>query len=81
LKQSLTRQHEIQIVIRLHVECLQHLIQHFAVLRGDAHSHIELAGLFAQFANHRAELNGLRPGTENQKDLVHKGTLLNGRTP
>jgi hypothetical protein len=42
------------------------------MLRGDAHSDIESAGMFAQTANHRAELDRLRPGTEDQQDLVHQ---------
>ena len=42
LRQGLRRSHQIQIVIRLHLEDRQHLIQHGAMLGGDADLHLEL---------------------------------------
>jgi len=71
LEQRLARQHQVQIVIRLYMEGLQNLIQHLPMLRGDADLHVEPAGVFAQAANHRAELNRLRPGAEDQQNFVH----------
>jgi hypothetical protein len=71
LEQSLTRQHEIQVVVRFHFESLEHLVQHSAMLRSDAHLDIELCGRLAKAASHGAELYRFRPCTEDQKDLVH----------
>jgi hypothetical protein len=53
-------------------------------MRGDADLYVELARVFAQAANHRAELNRLRPGTEDQQNFVHpdlkpKKELAGGR--
>lgn len=66
MEQRLARQHEIEIVIRRDLKGLKNLIQHLAVLRGDAHLHVKFAGALAQATNHRAELDRLRPGTEDQ---------------
>jgi hypothetical protein len=59
-------------MIRLYFKSLQDLVQHLAMLSGDAHFDVEFVGMFAQAANYRAELDRLRPGTEDQQDLVHQ---------
>jgi len=59
-------------MVGLDMEGLEDLIQHLAMLSRDAYAHIEFVGMFAQAENHRAELNRLRPGTEDQQDFVHQ---------
>jgi hypothetical protein len=81
LEQRLSRQHQIQIVVGLNLKRVQNLIQHLAMLRGDADLHVELAGVFAQTANHRAELNRLRPGAEDQQNFVHLDLNLRKNLP
>jgi hypothetical protein len=66
LKQRLAGEHEIQIVIGLDLESLEHLIEHSAMLRSDTNADIEASGIFAKAANHRTELDRLRPGAEDQ---------------
>ena len=44
LEQRLARQHQVEVVIGMDVERLQHLVQHRAMLRRDAHFDIEAGG-------------------------------------
>ena len=41
LEQCLAGQHQVQIVIRVDLESLQNLVEHLAMLRGDADLHVE----------------------------------------
>ena len=69
LKQRLVRQHDVQIVIRHDLKRLQHLVQQCAVLRGDAHPDRKF-GTLPEMEHHRAQLDGLRPGPEDEQDYV-----------
>ena len=70
LGQGLTGSHQVQIVIRGHFERLQHLVEHGAVLGGDADTHFQ-PGRGPHVANHRAEFDGFRPRAEDEQDPLH----------
>src|SRR5260370_19763774 len=76
LEQRLARQHEVQIVMGFDVESLEHLVEHLAMLRRDQNADVEAGGMFAKTANHRTELDRLRPGAEDQQDYVHPRVCL-----
>ena len=37
-RQRLTRLHDVQVIIRLNIENIEHLIEHLTVLRGNTHN-------------------------------------------
>ena len=51
LRQRLAGLHQVEIVIGDDVEDGQHLIEHLAVLRGDAHANVERAAVGAQIVH------------------------------
>jgi hypothetical protein len=71
LRQRLSRLHQVEIVVGRDAEDLQYLIEHLAMLRGDAAFHLEFGRTGAQMEQHRAELDGFRPRAEDQKYLGH----------
>ena len=71
LRQRLAWLHQVQVVVRLDAESVQHLVQHLPVLRGDAAFHLEIARPLAQMEQDGAEFDGFRPGTEYQENFGH----------
>ena len=59
--------HHVQVEIGRHLEGLQHLVQHAAMLRGDADLDRELAGALPHVEQHRAELDGFRARAEDEQ--------------
>ena len=70
IKQRLARLHDGNIVFRLHMERLQHLIQHLPVLAGHAADGLDAAAP-AQLLHQRAHLDRFGSGPEHQHDLFH----------
>jgi len=70
LGESLPGLHQVQVVIRRDSEGGQYLIQHGAVLRGDADAHIKLPAL-PQVQQHRTELDGFGACAEHEENLTH----------
>ena len=69
VKQGLALLHDCQVIVRLHVEGVQHLLQHALVLSCDAHQGFNiLPGL--QFLDQGTHLDCFRPGAENQHNLL-----------
>jgi hypothetical protein len=50
----------------LDVEDFEHLIEQAAMLSSDANADVKARRVFAKAANHRTELDRLRPGAEDQ---------------
>ena len=69
LRQRLPGLHQVQVVIRRHIECRQHLIQHRAMLRRHTDAHLKPRAL-PQVQQHRAELDGFGPRAEDKEDLM-----------
>ena len=63
----LVRTHHIEVMIGADLKCGQHLIEHAAMLRGDANPHGEFLRAGAEAANDRAELDRFRPGSKNEE--------------
>ena len=63
--QRLAAGHNIQVVVRLNAEKLQHLVQHFAMLGGNSHNGLNIFGIFAHLQYQRTHFNRFRAGTEN----------------
>ena len=66
--------HQVQVRIRGDSEDLQHLIEHLAMLAGDTDVRLEFRMLL-QFQHQGTELDGLRPGTEDERDLLHESVV------
>ena len=66
----LPRLHDRQVVVRSHVEGAQHLVEHLAVLAGDAHDRLELVRTGLELVHERAHLDGLRPRAEDEQDFL-----------
>jgi hypothetical protein len=71
LKQSLARQHDIQVDIWLYIESLQDLIQQTAVLRRDTDPDVELRSVLSEMKDNRTEFDCFRSGAENKKETPH----------
>ena len=69
--QGLAVLHDVQIMIGLDLECLQHAVQHLSVLGADADDALQLGMLFDR-VDDRCHLDGLRPGAENTHDFIHE---------
>ena len=70
LEQGLAGEHQVEVMVRGDVERGENLIEHLAVLAGDADADGEL--LLAQVQDDRAEFNGLRAGAEDDQDFAHR---------
>ena len=57
--------HYVEVVVRGDLEDAQHLVQHLAVLAGDAHYSLELFRVFLELLYQGAHLDCLRPGSKN----------------
>ena len=71
LRQRLSRLHQIQIVVWDDFEHRQHLIEHLAMLGGDADANVERVVVGAQIVHQRAKFDGLRTGAEDETDFMH----------
>lgn len=71
-RERLARLHDVQVVIRLDAEDIEHLIEHFTVLCGNADDGLGVLVLF-QCVYERRHLDGLRAGAENghNLDFIH----------
>ena len=65
--------HDIQVIIRLHIEDAQHLIQHLPMLPSHAHDRLKFLRILLELFHQRAHLNGLRAGSENEHYCFHYG--------
>ena len=63
--------HDIQIIIRLHIENCQHLVQHFPMLPRHAHNRLERLRILLERLHQRTHLNRLRPRSKHQHYLFH----------
>ena len=63
--------HHVQVVVRLDLEQVEHLVEHLAVLAGDADPRDELVGAPLELLDHRSELDRLRARAEDRQDLDH----------
>lgn len=72
-RQRLTRLHDVQVIIRLNIENIEHLIEHLTVLRGNTHNGFSVFILLER-VHQRRHLNGLRAGAENRHylDFIHR---------
>src|SRR5690606_30540433 len=72
LLRALPGTHQVEIVVRLDIESLQHLVEHLPVLPGHRHAQVE-AGVAAELFYHRRHFNRLRPGAEHGQtaDRIH----------
>ena len=70
--QVLTLLHDVQVIIRIHSENLQHLIQHLPMLPRYADYCLECFRMLLELLDQRAHLNGLRAGSENKHYLLHR---------
>ena len=73
LGKGLTGAHDVKVLVRDHIECAQDLIEHPAMLRGDANTHGEFIRPRPHVPDYRAELDGLGAGTENEENLGQHG--------
>jgi hypothetical protein len=71
VEQILPRPHDVQIVIGTDMEQVQHLVEHLAVLGGDADQALKPAGMSFQLLDDRRHLDRLGAGTEYGDDLFH----------
>ena len=71
LRQRLIRCHEVQVIIGRDVEAREDLVEHRAMLGGDTDARLELFAGKPQAPDHRAQLDCLGPGPENEEDRFH----------
>ena len=60
--------HDVQVVIRPDTEAVHDGVEHFPVLRRDAHDALDL-GVLLQFEYERRHFDRFRPGAENGHDF------------
>lgn len=70
VEQRLSRLHDRQVVVGSHVEDVQHLVEHLAVLAGHGDDGLELIRTCLQLVSERAHLDGLRAGAEDEHYLI-----------
>ena len=68
IKQSLPLLHDGQIIVRLHMKCPHHLLQHGFMLAGGAHHGGKLLSAL-EFVDQGTHFDGFRPGAEHQHYL------------
>ena len=69
----LTLLHDVEVVVRLDIEDGEHLVEHFAMLTGDAHDGFELSISLLKFLHKRTHLNGLGTSAKNEHYFLHIG--------
>ncbi len=67
LGQRLVRRHHFQIAIDLNAEMRGHLVEHLAVLAGDANDRMDAVFPPAALVDQRGHFDGLGPGAERQQ--------------
>lgn len=70
VEQRLAGPHDGEVVVGDHAEHGEHLVEHLAVLAGDADDRLELLGPRLELERQRAHLDGLRAGAEDEHDLL-----------
>ena len=70
VKERLSVLHDCEVVIRHDAECMQHGIQHLAMLSRDADHRLHF-GAFFQLIDERAHFNCFGSRPEDQHDLLH----------
>ena len=72
--QGLPGLHDVQVIVGLQLEDVQHRVLHLPVLGGDAAEALNIRP-GGQLLHQRAHFNGFRPGAKNAHDpqLVHQG--------
>src|SRR5215471_8399 len=75
IRQVLIGSHQVEVPVRLQIEQLEDLRQHFAVLPGDTNLAVEVRPP-RQFLDDWCELDRLGPCPENKKDLHAAGTSI-----
>ena len=73
-RKRLPRLHDVEVVVRHDFEQAQHLIEHFAVLRGHADARVEPFGC-RQLLDERGHLDGFGASTENGQNAACHGGL------
>ena len=63
--------HDIQIIIRLHLEDAQYLIQHLPMLPSHTHNRLKLLRILLELLHQRAHLDGLGAGSEDKHYFLH----------
>ena len=63
--------HDVQVVIRLHIEDPEHLVQHLTVLSRYSHDCLEILRILLELLHQRAHLDGLRASPENEHYYIH----------
>jgi len=66
LKQRLAGEHDVEIIIGVDVEGGQHLVQHLAMLAGDAHPGVELLRMPLHVKDDGRKIDGFRPCAEDE---------------
>ena len=74
VEQRLARRHDIEIVIHRHAGQRDHLVDHLAVLGGDADLGVEMRALQRRL-RHGEAFQGLRTGAEDDEQPLPPGTL------
>ena len=73
IKKGLLILHNGKVVIGRHVKGAEHLIEHLAMLAGDAEGNVEF-GTLLQFKNEGTHFDRFRTGAENKHDFFHWDT-------
>lgn len=71
VEERLPRPHDVQVVVRLHLEDREHLLEHLAVLPRDAHDCVELVRTGLELVHERTHLDRLRAGAEDEHYFFH----------
>ena len=71
IEERLAGPHDVEVVVRNHAECVEHLVEHLAVLAGDAHDGLEIVGTRLELVDERTHLDGLRSRAKDEHDLLH----------
>ena len=69
IKKRLASRHDVEIMIRLDMEEVEHLIEHFAVLGGNGHYRFNRLRVLLELQDNRSHLDGLRTRAEDSHDL------------
>lgn len=67
----LTLLHDVEVVVGGDVEDGEHLVEHLAVLSGDADDGLERVGVFLELFDERCHLDGFRACPEDEHYLFH----------
>ena len=68
--------HDVQVIIRLHLEDPQHLAQPLPLLPRHAHNRLKLLWILLELLHQREYLDGLGAGSENEQYSFLGGLLI-----